>query len=410
MKTTHSIPGVVMIVIVVDSMERYYFVTRLVRTVRDEFSFLFLTSEPLAHVGLMMAGHESIYLRRGAPRVSGYDAEAETAHYERSIEVLNAQIDAGQARLDSAAVLRTVSEVFRGRKVAICLMWNGQQLLCRAVSHACAIHGVATRFLELSNLPSKLFVDSMGVNALSSISSDPALIDRLPMPSEDKHRRWLLQYEAYKAQPLPQSRTSLKRKGVSLLNYALKFLTRGVGQKRLDTVRVSNAAKVPMQAGQLSADDLAARHYVFLPLQVSGDTQIKLHSDVDNLEAIQIAFQFAANASADLIVKIHPAEIDTAVIDEIVGLQGVYHFEIANAPTVELIRHAEAVVTINSTVGLEALLYGKEVLALGRCFYKEFDRSRLMKYIHGFLVDGVDYFGTGPIPVGAARRVLTPGG
>lgn len=410
MKTVHSIHGVVMIAIVVDSMERYYFVTRLVQSVRDEFSFLFLTSEPLAHTGLRMAGYESVYLSRGARHVAGYDGGTEALHHERSIEVLNAQIDAEQALLDAAAVFRTVSDLFRARKVAVCLMWNGQQLICRAISHACAVHGVGTRFLELSNLPGKLFVDRMGVNALSSISSNPALIDRLPMPSEDKHRRWLLRYEEYKSRPLPQSRTSLKRKGISLLNYALKFATGGVGRKRLDTVRVNNAAKLPVQAGQLSAKDLALRRYVFLPLQVSGDTQIKLHSDVDNLEAIQIAFQFASNASADLIVKIHPAELDTAVIDEIVGLQGVYHFEIADAPTVALIQHAEAVVTINSTVGLEALLYGKEVVALGRCFYKEFDRNRLMKYIHGYLIDGVDYFGTGPVPAGAARRVLAPGG
>ncbi|HYS66146.1 MAG TPA: capsular biosynthesis protein [Paraburkholderia sp.] len=399
-----------MIVIVIDSMERYYFARRLVHTVRHEFSFLFLTSEPLAHAGLVMAGHESIYLRRRALHMGGYDGGMDMSHYERSIEVLNAQIGTAQALLDSAAVFRTVSDLLRVRKATACLMWNGQQLVCRAVSHACLIHGVPTRFLELSNLPGKLFVDSMGVNALSSISNDPALIDRLPMPSEEKHRRWLLHYEEYKARPLPQSRTSLKRKGVSLLNYVLKFATRGVGRKRIATVRASNAAKMPMQASQLSAADLAARRYVFLPLQVSGDTQIKLHSDVDNLEAIQAAFQFASNASADLIVKIHPAEIDASVIDEIVALQDVYHFEIADAPTVELIRHAEAVVTINSTVGLEALLYGKEVVALGRCFYKEFDRSRLMKYIHGFLVDGVDYFGTGPISPGAARRVLAPGG
>ncbi|MFM0362147.1 capsular polysaccharide export protein, LipB/KpsS family [Paraburkholderia sediminicola] len=399
-----------MIMIVVDSMERYYFVTRLVQTVRDEFNFIFLTSEPLAHAGLLMAGHESIYLHRATPRVLDHDAGAQLAEYDRSIEVLNAQMETSEALIDAAAVLRTVSDLFRLRKIAVCLMWNGQQLVCRAVSHACAVHGVATRFLELSNLPGKLFVDSMGVNALSSISSNPALIDRLPMPSEDKHRRWLTAYEAYKARPLPQSRTSLKRKAVSLLNYTLKCVTRGVGRKRLDTVRLNNAAKLPRQAGPLSADELTLRRYVFLPLQVSGDTQIKLHSEVDNLEAIRIAFQFASNASADLIVKIHPAEIDTAVIDEIVGLQSVYHFEITNAPTVALIRHAEAVVTINSTVGLEALLYGKQVVALGRCFYKEFDRSRLMKYIHGFLVDGVDYFGSGPIPANAARRVLAPGG
>jgi len=64
------------------------------------------------------------------------------------------------------------------------------------------------------------------------------------------------------------------------------------------------------------------------------------------------------------------------------------------------------VVTINSTVGLEALLYGKKVVSLGRCFYKEFDQARLLKYIHSFLIDGIDYFGSGEISTLSARNVF----
>ena len=156
----------------------------------------------------------------------------------------------------------------------------------------------------------------------------------------------------------------------------------------------------------MSADTLATCRYVFLPLQVSGDTQIKLHSDIGNLDAIRHAFEFAANESADLFVKLHPAETDAAEIDAIVRLQETYHFEIVTSPTTELLRHAYAVVTINSTVGLEAMLYGKRVVSLGRCFYKEFDRERMLKYIHSFLVDGIDYFGAARISADAARRVF----
>ncbi|MDE1180423.1 capsular biosynthesis protein [Paraburkholderia sp.] len=395
-----------MIVIVIDSMERYYFVKRLVRAVRSEFRFLFLTSEPVAHLGLKAMGYKSIYLNRNTPYRAAFDGLADTTPYDSAIEVLNGQISVERAKLDSAAVFGMVSAIFRRHKVSRCLMWNGQQLICRTISHVCAIFGVPTRFVELSNLPDKLFVDSMGVNALSSISREPALIDRLPMPSEDDHKKWLRQYEQYKLRPLPQSQTSYKRKFVSAINYGLKFSTRGVGRKAIDTVKATNGATVPREAKALTADDLAYRQFVFLPLQVSGDTQIKLHSDVGNIEAIQIAFEYASNASSELIVKIHPAENDTSVIEEIVRLREVYHFDIATSPTVELIKYADSVVTINSTVGLEALLYGKKVVSLGRCFYKEFDRNRLMKYIHGFLVDGIDYFGAGDIPAKAARKVL----
>ena len=162
----------------------------------------------------------------------------------------------------------------------------------------------------------------------------------------------------------------------------------------------------PRQAAYLSTDTLSTCRYVFLPLQVSGDTQIKLHSDVGNLEAIRHAFELAANESADLFVKLHPAETDAAEIDAIVRLQDTYHFEIVTSPTTDLLKHAYAVVTINSTVGLEAMLYGKRVVSLGRCFYKEFDRDRLLKYIHSFLIDGIDYFGTSCIQADAARRVF----
>ncbi|KGV73867.1 capsular polysaccharide export protein, LipB/KpsS family [Burkholderia pseudomallei] len=395
-----------MIVVVVDSMERYYFAVRLVKAVRKEFDFLFAASEPLAHLMALAAGFRSVYLRRGAHAPAMLDAAA-GIRSDASIEVLNGQMTPERARADAQAVFAAMSGVFRRHLVSQCLMWNGQQLVCRAVAHACAAHGVPTKFVEISNLPNKLFVDRLGVNALSSISRNPAVIDGLPMPTEGEHRRWFARYEAYKARPLPQSRTSWARKAMSAANYALKLATQGVARKRLDAARATNGARAPAQAKVLSTKELSALRYVFLPLQVSGDTQIKLHSDVDNLKAIRLAFEHAANENADLIVKLHPAERDVAVIDEVVRMQRVYHFDLVTSPTTDLIKHAHSVVTINSTVGLEALLYGKPVVSLGRCFYKEFDRARLLKYIHAFLIDGIDYFGRADIAPRAARNVFS---
>ncbi|MBZ5788792.1 capsular biosynthesis protein [Burkholderia contaminans] len=395
-----------MILIVIDSLERYTFATRLVSAVRHEYEFAFLTSEPVAHLGLVLSGYRSVYLNRLMPIDAPDGQPADRTPYQLSIEVLNGQMTEARAKRESAAIFHIASEVLRGLRIELCVMWNGQQLVCRAVRQACTVYGVATRFIEISNLPGKLFVDSLGVNALSTISRNPEAIDRLPLPDEHTHARWLSAYEHYKRMPLPQARTSFARKAMSATNYLLKVLSRGVGRRRLASVRARNGMPAPRQAKYMSADTLATNRYVFLPLQVSGDTQIRLHSDVGNLEAIRHAFEFAANESADLFVKLHPAETDAAEIDAIVRLQQTYHFEIVTSPTTELLRHAYAVVTINSTVGLEAMLYGKRVVSLGRCFYKEFDRERLLKYIHSFLVDGIDYFGAARIPADAARRVF----
>ncbi|MBN3756907.1 capsular biosynthesis protein [Paraburkholderia sp. Tr-20389] len=396
------------IAVVVDSLERFYFIRRLVKPIEDECDFVFITSEPLAHLLLRLEGHRSVYLRRdvGIRQVSTYDASA----FERSIEVLNGQIDVSVARVDSMATFAAVSELFSDGTIERCVMWNGQQLVCRVVSQACAKYGVRTRFLELSNLPGKLFVDDSGVNALSTIAKNPTIIDGYPLPDRADHNRWIEEYEEYKRQPLPQSRTLIRRKSLSLLNYALKFLTCGVGRKRLDRTRASNGARLPSLITEIDVKELISRRYIFLPLQVSGDTQIRLHSDVNNLQAILIALKLAKEEGLDLIVKIHPAENDRSQIDEIVHLQKIHNFRIACTATVDLVRYASVVVTINSTVGLEAMLYERRVVALGRCLYKEFDHDRLMKYIHGFLVDGIDYFGTDPIDGWAARRTFSIGG
>ncbi|CAB3760165.1 capsular biosynthesis protein [Burkholderia sp. MSh2] len=395
-----------MILIVIDSLQRYAFVTRLVNEVRHEYEFVFLTSEPVAHLGLLRRGYRSVYLNRFLPADEPDAQAADRTPYRLSIEVLNGQMTEARARRESAAIFRIASEQLRSRRVDLCVMWNGQQLVCRAVRQACTVHDVATRFIEISNLPGKLFADSLGVNALSTISRNPDVIDRLPLPDEETHARWLSRYEHDKRMPLPQARTSLARKAMSTANYVLKVVSRGVARKRLASVRARNGMPAPRQAVHLPTETLSSCRYVFLPLQVSGDTQIRLHSEVGNLDAIRQAFEFAANESADLFVKLHPAETDAAEIDAILRLQETYHFEIVTSPTTDLLRHAYAVVTINSTVGLEAMLYGKRVVSLGRCFYKEFDRDRLLKYIHSFLIDGIDYFGTARIPADAARRVF----
>ncbi|KGV56245.1 capsule polysaccharide biosynthesis domain protein [Burkholderia pseudomallei BDU 2] len=89
-----------MIVVVVDSMERYYFAVRLVKAVRKEFDFLFAASEPLAHLMALAAGFRSVYLRRGAHAPAMLDAAA-GIRSDASIEVLNGQMTPERARADA---------------------------------------------------------------------------------------------------------------------------------------------------------------------------------------------------------------------------------------------------------------------------------------------------------------------
>ncbi len=152
--------------------------------------------------------------------------------------------------------------------------------------------------------------------------------------------------------------------------------------------------------------ELRASGYLFLPLQVSGDTQIKLNSDVDNLRAIQLAQEIALSENLRLLVKMHPAEQDSASFADIAALSEHLEFDIVENPTTDLLKGAKKIVTINSTVGLEGLLYGKPVVCLGRALYSTFDETRLLKYIHRYLIADIDYFGKAPIAKLAVARLL----
>ncbi|GAU03431.1 capsular polysaccharide biosynthesis protein [Burkholderia stabilis] len=384
-----------------DSMQRYRFMIRLAAAVRGEIPVTFATSEPLAHLLIRRAGFRSIYLRSRR--------EAGNAGFAcgDAIEVLNGRVSRERARRESASVVRTISGLLATEHVAQCVMWNGQQLVCRAIAHMCAERRVPMKFLEISNLPDKLFADVLGVNARSSIARCPSMLDRLPLPAESAHRDWLQRYERDKMRPLPQAATSWRASLQSAVNYGMKLATGGVGRNDRDTIVTRPATVDARHTIAPDADALAMRRYVFLPLQASDDTQLKLNSDVDNLEAIDIALRYAAHERAELIVKLHPAERSAVLIDAVLDMKRRRGFDIAASATVDLVKHACVVVTINSTVGLEAMLYGKPVVPLGRCFYGSFDRDRLLRYIHAFLIDGIDYFGAGAVPDHAARRILS---
>ncbi len=56
--------------------------------------------------------------------------------------------------------------------------------------------------------------------------------------------------------------------------------------------------------------DILNNNYLFFPTQVSSDTQIQLNSKIDNFVAIRKAKEMAESDGIDLLVRIHPAEVD----------------------------------------------------------------------------------------------------
>jgi len=73
--------------------------------------------------------------------------------------------------------------------------------------------------------------------------------------------------------------------------------------------------------------------------------------------------------------------------------------------TFSLIDKSHLVITINSTVGLEALILEKNFEVLGRAFYKNFTQKHIEMYILNYLID-IDYFSNEDIELESIHTIL----
>ncbi len=145
--------------------------------------------------------------------------------------------------------------------------------------------------------------------------------------------------------------------------------------------------------------------YIFFPMQVSNDSQLLFNSPLNNVEGIKYCIKRGLENNLDVVVKPHPAEINEIIFQQLRALQQSYSFSIVLEPTMKILEYASEVITLNSTVGLEAMIIGKKVTFLGNTFYSFFNEQSLRHYIMGYLVD-VDYFSSDPISLKIAQRIM----
>ena len=115
-------------------------------------------------------------------------------------------------------------------------------------------------------------------------------------------------------------------------------------------------------------------NYIFVPFQVNTDSQVVLFSPwiktmFDLVENFRIAIESLGAGAPHIVFKPHPACDHN--YDELIAKYQQHptiHFS-QDINTAVLIQHADAVATINSTVGIESLLLNKKLIVLGQAFY-----------------------------------------
>lgn len=225
-------------------------------------------------------------------------------------------------RLRAALCYAQCKQLFSTDKPDALVVWNGGTWFFRAAIQAAEEAGIQVFYAENGLLPDTVTLDPKGINFSNSLPRDP---------------------EFYRA--LTDCRSSF------------------------------TSALRPRQ----SARSLAARpvplpeRFILVPLQVNTDSQILLHSPwipdmYYLLDLLRDTVPHLQDTEVTFVIREHPscrARYDTHQKT----LNSRFLFANGN-PMQELIEKAEAVLTVNSTAGIESLLLGKKVIVAGNAFYK----------------------------------------
>ncbi len=169
------------------------------------------------------------------------------------------------------------------------------------------------------------------------------------------------------------NRFVIDKKGVNFYNSVPRnkeFFEKYNNDKLLPTSLIPRTPKNAKKFSSLKKEILP-KNFIFIPFQVDYDTQILLFSPwIKNMEELFFVMKdISEKLKINIVFKEHPSSRKEYPKLHNIAKNSEF-IQFANAyPTQELIEKAGAIITINSSVGIESLLFYKKVITLGSAFY-----------------------------------------
>lgn len=259
-------------------------------------------------------------------------------------------------------------------------------------------------FSELCNIEGKTFFDPCGANLNSlfyqlddSVVSNINVDDYNNLFDDFIHNVNLIRREK-NFKPKQSLKITIKKNSNDILNDLLSgfrstLLMKIISldrDKYITYLRNYFSNKKSIRSNKLAQD--IPLNFLFIPLQVSTDTQLLYNSNYNNIETIKYYKNKADNLGLDVVVKLHPAEKSIDEINKISDFCSENNIYITDINTYTLIEKSKMVGVNNSTVGLEAIFLKKDVEFIGNTFYKKFTNKKwLYFYLFEYLID-IDFF------------------
>ncbi len=334
---------------------------------------VFLASRPKPRSMLRRSGHRpaGIDSRRLGPRTGADSGHGADIDPEALMETLRLQRDrdavTGKTRA-FRAVERSVRAFLDEQTPHGIFCWNGSGLAAGLATQMARHRGIPVAFGENGYLPGTMQLDPLGVNAAASFGpAGTTLAHILERTWTEEQRQSLnaLLDDYRRGKSFVPGRTRPPGLRASPLAY--------VQQAMLDLRNRAPRQQQPMNRLVPARTPALPERFLFFPLQVRQDSQLTVHSPVYG-PRLDLAIGDLVDALAQvapgfqLVVKLHPADRHKTNYDP-----SIRRFPkviwIGAGDVRDILRTATAVVTVNSTVGVEALVFGKPVVVLGDAVY-----------------------------------------
>jgi len=350
------------ILIYADSLKR----ARFFKEFEKCFEVVFITNKLSVYNYLK---HSNVKLIKKADKNLNID-------YSDSLSVLNSYHSEKEAQKIGASVVELLKSLGEFEWFFI---WNGTTTIGKTLKYYAKKHEIKTLFFEVSNIEGRVFADKEGVLAQSYLYSHPEILDGYEI-DEEEFLKWREKYKkCKKTQKIIKSEIPYER----IIDY-IGYLFGAVREDKRNYFSLfikrflNKKISLPLEEPNFS------KKYIFLPLQVSNDSQVRLFSKYDNVSLIQEAKKIAKDKNLYLYIKPHPAEDDLNELKKVFELKEDF-VKFVKGDLFDLILNAEEVVVNNSTVGLEAMFFDKKVRIFGEAFYKKFDKRRMISYLQNYL-------------------------
>jgi hypothetical protein len=241
--------------------------------------------------------------------------------------------------MNTVLCLNSFSRLIDQYQPFVCFAWNGLVYPPKGLKALCTRVGIPLYHLERGLLPNYMVIDQWGINYGGSLGSN----------NWETLRKMDDQYDP-----------------IFVQKYIEKFRTEKVSIVNHDSFQDKDILSRLVSLKK-------TKKIILIPTQIDSDTNIIYYSPLfrTNEDVIKAILESVIkHDDIHIVVKTHPEgnAVDADSLKKILGDKGTV---VGNIHIHLLIETAHAVVVRNSTVGLEALLFQKPVICLGKSAYSQ---------------------------------------